>query len=131
MTKRVTIIEETGVNHNGDLDLAVELVDRAVKAGADAVKFQTFKASALGVPTMNIGDHQLGRILASSVYHSAPNTAIITNAITKEVSKESQINARAAINPYGMGDATGEILSLIKVNTGPFPHAFYDLEIPK
>ena len=45
MTKRVTIIEETGVNHNGDLDLAVELVDRAAKAGADAVKFQTFKAN--------------------------------------------------------------------------------------
>jgi sialic acid synthase SpsE len=38
------IIAEAGVNHNGRLDLAFGLVDAAAKAGADAVKFQTFKA---------------------------------------------------------------------------------------
>jgi N,N'-diacetyllegionaminate synthase len=37
------IIAEAGVNHNGKLDLAYKLVDAAVEAGADAVKFQTFK----------------------------------------------------------------------------------------
>ncbi|MCJ8007606.1 N-acetylneuraminate synthase [Lederbergia wuyishanensis] len=41
------IIAEAGVNHNGSLDLAFELIDVAVKAGADAVKFQTFKAENL------------------------------------------------------------------------------------
>lgn len=41
------IIAEAGVNHNGDLDNALKLVDIAVKAGADAVKFQTFKAENL------------------------------------------------------------------------------------
>jgi len=40
----VFIIAEAGVNHNGKLDLAKRLVDVAVDAGADAVKFQTFKA---------------------------------------------------------------------------------------
>lgn len=39
--KRTFIIAEAGVNHNGQLDLAYKLVDEAVKAGADAVKFQT------------------------------------------------------------------------------------------
>jgi len=43
----VFIIAEAGVNHNGSLDLAKKLVDVAVEAGADAVKFQTFKAKNL------------------------------------------------------------------------------------
>ncbi len=38
----VFIIAEAGVNHNGKLDLAFKLIDAAVEAGADAVKFQTF-----------------------------------------------------------------------------------------
>jgi N-acetylneuraminate synthase/N,N'-diacetyllegionaminate synthase len=41
------IIAEAGVNHNGNLDLAKQLVDAAVEAGADAVKFQTFKPAEL------------------------------------------------------------------------------------
>ena len=43
----VFIIAEAGVNHNGSLDLAKKLIDVAVEAGADAVKFQTFKAEKL------------------------------------------------------------------------------------
>ena len=41
------IIAEAGVNHNGDMNLAKELIDAAVEAGADAVKFQAFKADEL------------------------------------------------------------------------------------
>ncbi len=41
------IIAEAGVNHNGSLDLAKKLIDVAAEAGADAVKFQTFKAEKL------------------------------------------------------------------------------------
>lgn len=42
MEKKVFIIAEAGDNHNGNFDLALQLVDQAVAAGADCVKFQTF-----------------------------------------------------------------------------------------
>jgi N,N'-diacetyllegionaminate synthase len=45
--KGVFIIAEAGVNHNGDLELARKLIESAADAGADAVKFQTFKAEKL------------------------------------------------------------------------------------
>lgn len=60
------IIAEAGVNHNGDLALALELVKEAHQAGADIVKFQTFKAASLvtkgaqqvAYQTRNIGRKQ-------------------------------------------------------------------------
>lgn len=45
--EKVFIIAEAGVNHNGDLSIARRLIDVAVEAGADAVKFQSFKAESL------------------------------------------------------------------------------------
>ena len=47
----VFVIAEAGVNHNGSLDIARELIDVAAKSGADAVKFQTFKADKVAVAT--------------------------------------------------------------------------------
>lgn len=47
MTARTLFIAEAGVNHNGSLRLALQLVDAAADAGADVVKFQTFRADKL------------------------------------------------------------------------------------
>ena len=44
---RTFIIAEAGVNHNGNMDTAIKLIDMAKKAGADAIKFQTFKSERL------------------------------------------------------------------------------------
>ena len=41
------IIAEAGVNHNGDLNIAKQLIDVAADSGADAIKFQTFKSENL------------------------------------------------------------------------------------
>ncbi len=54
----VTIIAEAGVNHNGKLKLALELVDAAADVGADIVKFQTFKADQLVTPSAAKAEYQ-------------------------------------------------------------------------
>ena len=55
---RVTVIAEAGVNHNGDMDSARQLVDAAARAGADYVKFQTFKATELVTKNAAKADYQ-------------------------------------------------------------------------
>lgn len=58
MTKRTLIIAEAGVNHNGDLGLAKQLIDVAAEAGVDLVKFQTFNADRQVTHTAKKADYQ-------------------------------------------------------------------------
>lgn len=53
------IIAEIGVNHNGSLDLAVELIKKAKLVGADAVKFQHYKTENLILPSASKADYQI------------------------------------------------------------------------
>lgn len=55
---RSYIIAEAGVNHNGSIDMAKALVDAAVKAGVDAVKFQTFSADKLVSKQAQMAEYQ-------------------------------------------------------------------------
>lgn len=64
--KSTFIIAEAGVNHNGSLDLAFQLVDAALDAGADAIKFQTFKTENLVTKSARQADYQEKNIGKSS-----------------------------------------------------------------
>ncbi|TSC91528.1 MAG: N-acetylneuraminate synthase [Parcubacteria group bacterium Licking1014_17] len=55
----VFIIAEAGVNHNGKLDLALRLVDAAAKAGANAIKFQTFRAENVVTGLSKMAPYQM------------------------------------------------------------------------
>lgn len=58
MTKQLLIIAEAGVNHNGSLQRALEMVDVAVLAGADVIKFQTFSADKLARRDAQLAEYQ-------------------------------------------------------------------------
>lgn len=59
MINKVLIIAEAGVNHNGDFELAKQLIAVAADSGADYVKFQTFKADKLVTKTAGKADYQI------------------------------------------------------------------------
>lgn len=63
--KKCLIIAEAGVNHNGSIDLAKGLVDVAAEAGADIVKFQTFKANKLVSTFAKKADYQIANMKES------------------------------------------------------------------
>lgn len=68
--QHVFIIAEAGVNHNGDLSLAQQLVEKAKEAGADAVKFQTFSAERLAHHELAKADYQQSNDGASETQFS-------------------------------------------------------------
>lgn len=56
--KHTLVIAEAGVNHNGSIELAKQLIDAAAEAGVDYVKFQTFKADKIVTRTARKADYQ-------------------------------------------------------------------------
>lgn len=56
--EKTFIIAEAGVNHNGSIKNALQLVDKAAEAGADAIKFQTFQASKLATVSADKAAYQ-------------------------------------------------------------------------
>ena len=59
---KVLIIAEAGVNHNGDINLARQLVDKAKEADADIIKFQTFKLDSIVSKFAEMADYQKDNI---------------------------------------------------------------------
>lgn len=83
------------------------------------------------VATINIGLRQKGRLSAKSVIHCAPHKNDIVNAIDAGINKTYKINDEVILNPYGQGDASGQIVKLLKeLNVSPFK-SFYDLNVEK
>ena len=86
------------------------------------------EAPAFGVPTVNIGARQLGRLAADSVLHCAPDQSAIAKAITIAVSPDFAARCQSVANPYGQGNAAGQIVRALESHTDPFTKHFHDLE---
>ena len=70
MNIKTLIIAEAGVNHNGDLDLAKQLINAAADAGADLVKFQTFNANRQVTRTAKKADYQTQTTSSTESQHA-------------------------------------------------------------
>jgi len=71
------------------------------------------EAPSFGIPTINIGDRQKGRMQADSVINCEPVTDEIDKAIQLASSKEFREKARKTKNPYGDGNTSVKIVSVI------------------
>ncbi|MBC7542948.1 MAG: N-acetylneuraminate synthase family protein [Candidatus Sericytochromatia bacterium] len=91
------IIAEAGVNHNGDPALAAALVDAAAKAGADAVKFQTFQAATLATPTAAKAAYQSANLADDSLSQQAMLKAL---ELSRDAHRPLQTRAAAQGIPF-------------------------------
>ena len=85
MTSRTLIIAEAGVNHNGDLARARQLIDVAAVAGADLVKFQTFTADRLATRTAQRADYQNRSTGTKESQHEMLSRLELTDAMHHEL----------------------------------------------
>lgn len=69
---------------------------------------------SFGVPTINIGDRQKGRIQAKNIINCQTETAAIAEAIRMGLDEKFKNYAADSINPYGDGHASGQIVKIIK-----------------
>lgn len=91
------------------------------------------EAPSFGVPTINIGDRQKGRIQSDSVINCKPYKDDIKNAIDLALTQEFKIKAKNTINPYGDGNTSSKIVEIIKnfvINDKiNLKKKFYDCEV--
>lgn len=77
--KKVLIIAEAGVNHNGEIEKAFKLIDAAVEAGADIIKFQTFKAHEMILPKTKSPEYQIKNVKVNKSQFELLNSLELTD----------------------------------------------------
>ena len=75
---RALIIAEAGVNHDGNIAQAIQLIDVAADAGADLVKFQTFDAKALAAPPLKAAYQEQASECETNLHRAIGDVAALT-----------------------------------------------------
>jgi len=126
---RIYIIAEAGVNHNGRLDLALQLCDDAKKAGADAVKFQTWKTEKITTKSTNQAEYQSANMgMAQSQFEMLKALELSYNDFRKIKSQCDKIGIEFLSTP-DEEDSLDFLLSLnlpfIKIGSGEITNIPY------
>jgi N,N'-diacetyllegionaminate synthase len=85
MIQQTLIIAEAGVNHNGDMQLAKQLIDAAAVAGADLVKFQTFSANRLATISAKKAGYQKQTTDSAESHYDMLRRLEITDSMHREL----------------------------------------------
>lgn len=113
-------IDEFVKNH----DNAIAVDSLGVKRYLSAIKYSSvvignsssglIEVPSFGVLTVNIGDRQKGRIQADSVINCLPERDEIIKAVQKSQTADFKIKAKNTVNPYGNGNTSSKIISVLK-----------------
>lgn len=98
---RTFVIAEAGVNHNGKLDLAIELIEIAKNCGADAVKFQTFSAEDLVIRGAAKAEYQVRETGAGDQYEMLKSLELTKQGHEKLARHCTQMGIEFMSTPFG------------------------------
>ena len=119
-TEQTYIIAEAGVNHNGSLDLARELIEVAAKAGADAVKFQTFKAEETVSKSASKAEYQQKTASAEETqYDMLKRLELSAQDHQQLIQRCQKYNIQFLSTPFGLGSV--DLLAELGLNTWKIP----------
>ncbi|MGI9318964.1 MAG: N-acetylneuraminate synthase family protein, partial [bacterium] len=102
---RCYVIAEAGVNHNGSGELALKLVETAAKAGADAVKFQTFKAETLVAKGTATAEYQKRQTRSDDQYAMLKELELSEDVHRKLIAHCQKHNIEFMSTPFDIGAA--------------------------
>lgn len=121
------IIAEAGVNHNGSLAIAKKLIDVAVNAGVDAVKFQTFKADLITVPTASKAEYQIENTGSNESQHEMLKALELSAADYAELLRYSKnVGIKFLSTPFDIESLKELVLmgvDLLKISSGDITNA--------
>jgi N-acetylneuraminate synthase len=133
---RVFIIAEAGVNHNGSIEMARKLIDVAAEAGADAVKFQTFKAESVTSRHAPKAEYQLQTTDAGESQLDMIRKLELSEAAHRElIAYANSAGIEFLSTPFDSGSLAFLLdelnLSTIKIPSGEITNAPFLLEISR
>ena len=137
--RSITSLLESYAKNNPERVLAIPSLGQ--KRYLSAVKYSSavignsssgiIEVPSFDVATINIGLRQKGRLSAKSVIHCKPFKKDIVKAINDGINKTYKSNDEVIFNPYGQGDASSQIVNLLKELKGSTFKSFHDLNVEK
>ncbi len=102
--QRTLVIAEIGVNHDGCVDRAIELVHHAAAAGADAVKLQIFRADSLMHPSSKFANYQKQRVAASDPAEMLRRYELSSDELQNVIAAIVELNLTPLATPFSLDD---------------------------